>query len=235
MVEVKENFDPSELNKFEQLASRWWDPNSEFKPLHDINPLRLDFINQRAPLEGKRVLDVGCGGGLLSEGMCALGAEVTGIDKGEKPLAVAKLHLKESGLNIDYHLATAEQWASEKPKHYDVITCLELLEHVPEPEQTIEACARLLKPGGAAFFSTINRNPKSWLMAIVGAEYILGLLPKGTHEYRKLIKPSELIAWCRGSSLQVKQSIGLHYNPISKAYSLAPGLDVNYMIYTKRT
>jgi len=189
------NVDPDEIAKFEALASRWWDPTSEFKPLHDINPLRLDFIDERAALSGKTVLDVGCGGGLLCEAMAARGANVTGIDMGDAPLAVAKLHLSESGLDVQYRKVQAEVLAEEAPETYDVVTCLEMLEHVPDPSVVVAACARLVKPGGSVFFSTINRNAKSFLFAIVGAEYVLNLLPKGTHEFDKLIKPSEPPAW----------------------------------------
>ena len=226
------NVDAQEIEKFEKLASRWWDPEGEFKPLHDINPLRLAFINERAPLAGKRVVDVGCGGGLLSEAMSALDARVTGIDKGEGPLAVARLHLKESGREVEYHAASAEEWAEVRPGEYDVVTCLELLEHVPDPASTVAACARLAAPGGAVFFSTINRNPKAWLLAVVGAEYVLNLLPRGTHDYAKLIQPSELDAWCRSAGLEIKEITGMHYNPVTGKYRLAPGLDVNYLAYT---
>ena len=227
------NVDAQEIHKFEKLASRWWDPHGEFKPLHDINPLRLGFINERAPLAGKRVLDVGCGGGLLAEAMSELGAQVTGIDKGDAPLAVARLHLKESGHSVDYHLAAAEEWAEQHAAEYDVVTCLELLEHVPDPASTVAACARLAAPGGALFFSTINRNPKAWLFAIVGAEYLLNLLPKGTHDYAKLIRPSELDGWCRHAGLQIQEMTGMHYNPVTRHYRLGPGLDVNYIAYAR--
>ncbi len=227
------NVDTEEIHKFEKLASRWWDPHGELRPLHDINPLRLGFINERAPLAGKRVLDVGCGGGLLTEAMAGLGAIVTGIDKGEAPLAVARLHLKESGRSVDYHHASAEEWADAHAGEYDIVTCLELLEHVPDPASTVAACARLAAPGGAVFFSTINRSPKAWVFAIVGAEYILGLLPKGTHDYAKLIKPSELDAWCRRAGLETREMTGMHYNPVTQRYWLAPGLDVNYIAYTR--
>lgn len=227
------NVDALEIRKFEKLASRWWDPHGEFKPLHDINPLRLGFINERAPLAGKNVIDVGCGGGLLTEAMAGLGARVAGIDKGEAPLAVARLHLKETGRSVSYHHASAEDWADEHAGEYDVVTCLELLEHVPDPGSTVAACAKLAAPGGAVFFSTINRNPKAWLFAIIGAEYVLGLLPKGTHDYAKLIKPSELGAWCRRAGLDVREMTGMHYNPLTQRYWLAPGLDVNYIAYSR--
>jgi len=227
------NVDAEEIQKFENLASRWWDPHGEFKPLHDINPLRLDFINARTPLAGKRVIDVGCGGGLLAEAMAGLGARVTGIDKGEAPLAVARLHLKETGRHVEYHQAAAEEWVEGHAGEYDVVTCLELLEHVPDPASTVAACAKLAAPGGAVFFSTINRNPKAWAFAILGAEYVLGLLPRGTHDYAKLIKPSELDAWTRRAGLETREMTGMHYNPLTRKYRLAPGLDVNYIAYTR--
>lgn len=223
------NVDPEELKKFGTLASRWWDPNSEFKPLHDINPLRLDFIQQRAKLKTKKILDVGCGGGLLTEGLAALGGTAYGIDLGQSALAVARLHLKESGLNVVYEQISAEDFALQHPEEFDIVTCLELLEHVPDPYSTIEACATLTRPGGQVFFSTINRNPKSWLYAIVGAEYVLNLLPKGTHDYRKLIKPSELEEWARAAGLSALEMTGMHYNPLSEQYHLGPGIDVNYL------
>ena len=228
-----QNIDQAEISKFEELASRWWDPDSEFKPLHEINPLRLKFINQRSPLAGKNILDVGCGGGLLSEGMAQLGATVTGIDMGTAPLSVAKLHLLESGQKVDYQQSTAEAFAKNNAQEFDVVTCLEMLEHVPDPSSVVAACARMVKPGGHVYFSTINRKPKAWLFAVVGAEYLLNLLPKGTHDYKKFIQPSELVAWGRKSNLQFKESTGLHYNPLTKAYTLAPGLDVNYMLHTQ--
>jgi 2-polyprenyl-6-hydroxyphenyl methylase/3-demethylubiquinone-9 3-methyltransferase len=228
------NADPEELSKFERLASRWWDPESEFKPLHQINPLRLDFIDARAGLDGKQVLDVGCGGGILAEAMAARGAAVTGIDLGEAPLAVARLHLHESGVRVDYRRASAEALAAESPNAFDVVTCLEMLEHVPDPASTVMACAQLVKPGGKIFFSTINRNPKSWLFAIVGAEYLLNLLPRGTHDYMKFIRPSELGAMCRKARLAVHEWTGMHYNPLTGRYSLGPGVDVNYLAYAIR-
>ena len=229
------NVDPGEIAKFEQLASRWWDPNSEFRPLHEINPLRLDFIDERASLKGKQVLDVGCGGGILAESMAQRGASVTGIDMGEAPLAVAKLHLKESGQSVDYQRITAEELANKAPGNFDVVTCMEMLEHVPDPGSTIAACAKLTKPGGHIFFSTINRNPKSWLFAIVGAEYILNLLPRGTHEYMKFIKPSEMERWVRAAKLSVNEFTGMHYNPLIKQYSLGPGVDVNYLAWCQHS
>ena len=228
------NIDPAEIQKFEDLANRWWDKNGEFKPLHDIDPIRLNFINTNSPLDGKTALDVGCGGGLISEAMSAFGAEVTGIDMGEAPLSVAELHLLESGEKVEYLKITAEELAEQRPEQYDVVTCLEMLEHVPNPALVIEACAKMVKPGGDVYFSTINRNPKAWLFAIVGAEYVLNMLPKGTHEYDKLIKPSELSQYARQSGLEMQRMIGLHYNPLTKVYKLDPGVDVNYMIHCTR-
>ena len=224
------NADPMELEKFSQLAHRWWDPNSEFKPLHEINPLRLNYINELAELEGKNVLDVGCGGGILSEGMATLGANVTGIDLTDKALKVAKLHLLESGRQVEYRKITAESLAKEQPRHYDVVTCMEMLEHVPEPASIVQACANLTKPGGWVFFSTINRNPKSYLFAIIGAEYILNLLPRGTHEYAKFIKPAELARIARSAGLSDERIIGMTYNPISKVYALETDSSVNYIM-----
>jgi len=228
------NVDDAEIRKFESLAERWWDPYSEFRPLHDINPLRLDYIDRRVGLRGKHVLDVGCGGGLLTEAMAQRGAEVTGIDMGEAPLAVARLHAERSGVPVTYRKITAEEMAQEHPGHYDVVTCLEMLEHVPEPAAVVKACSELVKPGGQVFFSTINRNPKSFLFAIIGAEYVLRLLPRGTHEYAKLIRPSELEAWIRAAGLHLEDLIGLHYNPVLRYYWLGPGVDVNYMMATVR-
>ncbi len=228
------NVDRAEVAKFEALASRWWDRNSEFKPLHEINPLRTNWIDQKVGLAGKTVLDVGCGGGILAEAMALRGATVTGIDMGEAPLAVARLHQLESGVEVDYQQCTAEQLAAEQPGRYDVVTCLEMLEHVPDPSSVIRACASLVKPGGHVFFSTINRNPKSFAFAIVGAEYILRLLPRGTHEFAKFIRPAELGAWSRQAGLDLQDIIGLTYNPLTKHYKLEQNVDVNYMIHCQR-
>lgn len=228
------NADPAELDKFGDLAHRWWDPNSEFKPLHDINPLRLDWIDQHVALAGKRVLDVGCGGGLLSEGMATRGADVTGIDLSEKPLGVAKLHLLESGQKVDYRKIAVEQLAEELPGAFDAVTCLEMLEHVPNPSSVVSACARLVKPGGQVFFSTLNRNPKSYLFAVIGAEYLLNMLPKGTHDYGKFIKPSELSRWAKLAGLEPEELIGMSYNPLTRQYSLGRDSSVNYLLRTIR-
>ncbi len=228
------NADPLELEKFSQLAHRWWDPNSEFKPLHEINPLRLAYINRIASLSGKAVLDVGCGGGILTESMAGLGAKVTGIDLGDKPLQVARLHLLESGMQVEYRKIAVEDLAVEQPGHYDVVTCMEMLEHVPDPASTVRACAQLAKPGGHVFFSTLNRNPKSYLFAVIGAEYLLNLLPRGTHDYAKFIKPSELAQFCRNARLEVSDITGMSYNPLSKIYSLGRDTDVNYMVACRR-
>jgi 2-polyprenyl-6-hydroxyphenyl methylase/3-demethylubiquinone-9 3-methyltransferase len=228
------NADPAELDKFGDLAHRWWDPNSEFKPLHDINPLRLDWIDAAIGLSGKRVLDVGCGGGLLSEGMAVRGAEVTGIDLSEKPLGVARLHLLESGQKVDYRKISAEQMAAEMPGAYDAVTCLEMLEHVPDPASIVASCARLVKPGGQVFFSTINRNPKAYLFAVIGAEYLLQMLPRGTHDFARFIKPSELTRWCKQSDLEPDELTGMTYNPLTKRYALGRDTDVNYLIRTTR-
>ncbi|MDT8397673.1 MAG: bifunctional 2-polyprenyl-6-hydroxyphenol methylase/3-demethylubiquinol 3-O-methyltransferase UbiG [Pseudomonadales bacterium] len=224
------NVDQSEIAKFEALASRWWDRNSEFKPLHDINPLRLGFIAGQINLAGQKVLDIGCGGGILAEAMARCGAHVTGIDMGEAPLAVARLHLLESGLAVDYHKAAAEDFARLHPQHFDVVTCLEMLEHVPDPASVIQSCARLLKPGGQLFVSTINRNPKAYLFAVIAAEYLLKLLPRGTHDYKKFIRPSELAQWARAAGLELVQSRGMTYNPLTGKYRLDADMDVNYLL-----
>jgi len=234
MTTSTHNVDLDEIAKFEKLAARWWDANSEFRPLHEINPLRLDWIAARAPLAGKAVLDVGCGGGILAEAMAARGARVTGIDLGEAPLAVARLHLKESRQKVEYIKIAAEELARAQPGTFDVVTCMEMLEHVPDPASIVAACAQLVKPGGQLFFSTLNRNPKSWLFAIVGAEYILKLLPRGTHEYLKFIKPSELERWCRNAALNVREYTGMHYNPLTQRYTLGAGVDVNYLVHAGR-
>lgn len=230
-MQTTQNADPAELEKFSQLAHRWWDPDSEFKPLHQINPLRLSWIDERADIAGKAVLDVGCGGGILAESMAARGAAVCGIDLSEKALKVAQLHLLESRLPVTYEAVSAEAFAARRPGEFDVVTCMELLEHVPEPASTIGACAALLKPGGHAFFSTLNRNPKSYLFAIIGAEYVLKLLPRGTHDYARFIRPSELAAACRVNGLRVNEFIGMTYNPLTKHYALGPNCDVNYMLH----
>ena len=225
------NVDPQEIAKFEALASRWWDRSSEFKPLHEINPLRANYIDQHSPVAGKRLVDVGCGGGILSEAMAQRGAIVTGIDMGEAPLSVARLHQLESGVDIDYRQSTAEQLAEREAENYDIVCCLEMLEHVPDPGAVIAACAELAKPGGALYFSTINRNPKAFAFAIVGAEHILQLLPAGTHEYAKFIKPSELASWIRDAELVLDDMTGLTYNPLTKKYRLNPrDVGVNYMV-----
>jgi 2-polyprenyl-6-hydroxyphenyl methylase/3-demethylubiquinone-9 3-methyltransferase len=234
MNETSQNVDQDEVAKFDALATRWWDADGEFRPLHEINPLRLDWIRQHANLTGSKVLDIGCGGGILSESMASAGASVTGIDMAESPLAVARLHQIESGVEVDYQQSTAEAFAANHAGEFDVVTCLEMLEHVPSPDQIVASVAALLKPGGHAFFSTINRNPKSFMLAIVGAEYILKLLPAGTHDYQKFIRPSELDEWSRAANLALEDSIGMHYNPITREYSLGPGLDVNYLMHYRR-
>ena len=227
------NVDQAEIAKFEALASRWWDRNSEFKPLHDINPLRCNYIDERSPVAGLKVLDVGCGGGILAEALAQRGAQVTGIDMGEAPLEVAKLHGLESGVDVEYRRITAEELAQQQPESYDIVTCLEMLEHVPRPLSVIDACAQLCKPGGHVYFSTINRNPKSYAFAVVGAEYLLQMLPKGTHEYNKFIKPSELANWIRAADLNLQHMTGLIYNPLTKNYRLKErDVDVNYMVHT---
>lgn len=228
------NADPLELQKFSDLAHRWWDPTSEFRPLHEINPLRLEWINARAPLAGKTVADIGCGGGILSESMAKKGAQVTGIDLSEKALKVADLHSLESGIQVRYELTSAEDLAAREPARYDVVTCMEMLEHVPDPAAIVQACATLVKPGGHVFFSTINRNPKSYLFAVIGAEYLLRLLPKGTHEYAKFITPAELAQFIRNAGLTLDSLKGMGYNPLTKIYSLNHDTDVNYLIACTR-
>jgi 2-polyprenyl-6-hydroxyphenyl methylase / 3-demethylubiquinone-9 3-methyltransferase len=224
------NVDPAELQKFSELAHRWWDPHGEFRPLHDINPLRLDWIDERAGLAGRRVLDVGCGGGILAEAMAGRGARVTGIDLSEKSLRVAELHRLESGAAVEYERAMAEDFAAQHPREFDVVTCMEMLEHVPEPASVVAACARLARPGGQVFFSTINRNPKAYLFAVLGAEYLLRLLPRGTHDYLRFIKPSELSRFARAAGLRPEELIGMSYNPFSREYRLGRDCDVNYLL-----
>jgi 2-polyprenyl-6-hydroxyphenyl methylase/3-demethylubiquinone-9 3-methyltransferase len=228
------NVETAELDKFSALAHKWWDKNSEFKPLHDINPLRLQYIDQHAALKDKQVLDVGCGGGILSESMAAKGAHVTGIDLGEKALNVAKLHSLETGIAVDYQYISVEELAEIKPGAYDVITCLEMLEHVPNPASIVQACAKLVKPGGHVFFSTIHRNPKAYLYAVIGAEYLLNMLPRGTHDYAKFIKPSELALWLRQAELIQQGQIGLQYNPLTQQYHLDNDVSVNYMVHAQK-
>ena len=225
------NFDAAELNKFSELAHKWWDKTSEFKPLHEINPLRLNYIDNVASLKDKTVLDVGCGGGILSESMAEKGAKVTGIDLGEKALKVAQLHSLDSGVTLDYQLIAVEQLAEQQPASFDVVTCLEMLEHVPDPASVVVACAKLVKPGGHVFFSTINRNPKAYLFAVIGAEYVLNMLPRGTHDYAKFIKPSELASWMRSADLSLVGQTGMSYNPITMHYWLDSDVSVNYMMH----
>lgn len=229
------NVDQAEIAKFEALANRWWDLDGEFKPLHAINPLRANYIDGNSPVAGKKILDVGCGGGILCEAMAQRGAIVKGIDMGESPLSVAKLHKLESGVDVEYQLSTAEDLAQQEAGQYDIVTCLEMLEHVPDPSSVIKACARLVKPGGHVYFSTINRNPKAYAMAILGAEYFLRLLPKGTHDYEKFIKPSELGQWTRDAELSLSDMTGMTYNPLTKHYRLNPDdVDVNYLVHTQK-
>ncbi len=235
MKAATHNVDPAEISKFEALAARWWDPHSEFRPLHEINPLRLDYVDRIAGLAGKKVLDVGCGGGILAESMAIRGAQVTGIDLGEMPLKVAELHTLESGVEVKYRRVAAETLAAECPACFDIVTCMEMLEHVPDPSSVIAACAQLVKPGGYVFFSTLNRNPKSYLLAIIGAEYLLGWLPRGTHDYARFIRPSELGRWIRAADLELIQLTGLTYNPFLGVYRLnAQDLDVNYLVACRR-
>ena len=229
------NVDQAELEKFSQVAHKWWDTSSEFKPLHDINPLRTGWIDQAIGLNGKKIIDIGCGGGLLSEAMATEGANVTGIDLSDKALGVAKLHLLESGAKVDYRHIAAETMAAEHPGAFDAVTCLEMLEHVPDPQQTIDACAQLVKPGGDVFLSTLNRNPKAYLFAIIGAEYILNMLPKGTHDYAKFIKPAELVRMARHAGLDLVSMVGMSYNPLTKVYSLGNDTSVNYLVHLRRS
>ena len=228
------NVDPAEIAKFEELASRWWDSQGEFKPLHEINPLRLQYIDQRVGLSGKKVLDVGCGGGILAESMARSGADVIGIDMGKAPLTVARLHAMEAEIDLEYRQITVEELAEEMPGQFDAVTCMEMLEHVPDPASIIKACYKLVKPGGDVFMSTLNRNPKSFMFAVVGAEYIMQMLPKGTHDYKKFIKPSELSNWARQADLELKDITGLSYNPLTKAYKLGRDVSVNYMAHYLR-
>jgi 2-polyprenyl-6-hydroxyphenyl methylase/3-demethylubiquinone-9 3-methyltransferase len=231
---TKHNVDPAEISKFEDLASRWWDKNGEFKSLHDINPLRLNFINTGSPLKDKKVVDVGCGGGILCESMARCGAEVTGIDMGKAPLSVARLHSLEEDLEIDYQHNTAEALAIDNPAGYDVVTCMEMLEHVPDPSSVINACREMVKPGGSVYFSTINRNPKAFLFAIVGAEYVMNMLPRGTHQFAKFIRPSELDIWARACGLEVSRIEGVIYNPVTGMFRTSRDVDVNYMVHYTR-
>jgi len=235
MSKTGHNVDHAEISKFEKLAARWWDPHSEFKPLHDINPLRLDYIDRAAGLDGKEVLDVGCGGGILAESMALRGARVMGIDMGAMPLRVAELHTLESGVEVSYRQVSVERLAEERPASFDVVTCMELLEHVPDPSSVVQACGELVRPGGYVFFSTINRNPKSYLLAVIGAEYVLRLLPRGTHDYARFIRPSELDAWIRAARLQTVHITGMTYNPLTDTYRLAErDVDVNYLVTCRR-
>jgi 2-polyprenyl-6-hydroxyphenyl methylase / 3-demethylubiquinone-9 3-methyltransferase len=234
MTEANINVDPSEIAKFSALAHKWWDTESEFKPLHEINPLRIDFMQKHVELAGKKILDVGCGGGILAEGLARHGAQVTGIDLAEKSLKVAKLHLFESKLEVDYRCIPVEQLATEEPESYDIVTCMEMLEHVPSPASVVAACARLVKPGGWVFFSTLNRNAKSYMLAVVGAEYVLGMLPRGTHDYAKFIKPSELARMTRNAEIETVSLSGLSYNPLTKIYKLNDDAAVNYLIATRK-
>ncbi len=228
------NVDPAEIAKFEELANRWWDNQGEFKPLHEINPLRLQYVDQRVGLAGKKVLDVGCGGGILAESMASCGADVLGIDMGKAPLTVARLHAMEAEIDLEYRQITVEELAEEMPGQFDAVTCMEMLEHVPDPASIIRACYKLVKPGGDVFMSTLNRNPKSFMFAVVGAEYILQMLPKGTHDYKKFIKPSELSNWARAAGLELKDITGLSYNPLTKVYKLNNDVSVNYMTHNIR-
>jgi 2-polyprenyl-6-hydroxyphenyl methylase / 3-demethylubiquinone-9 3-methyltransferase len=229
-----DNVDAAEIARFEALADRWWDTEGDFKPLHDINPARVEYIDERVGLQGKRVLDIGCGGGILAESMASRGARVTAIDMAAAPLAVAQIHLLESGLDVEYLKSTAEDHAEVRPAAYDAVTCLEMLEHVPDPSRVVSACRQMVRPGGQVFFSTINRNPKAWLLAIFGAEYVLRLLPRGTHEYTKLIRPSELAEWVRVAGLELNGFTGMHYNPFTRVCTLGGNVDVNYLAHCRR-
>lgn len=229
------NIDSHDLARFASLAPRWWDPAGEMKPLHDINPVRLNYIDSRAGLRGRRVLDIGCGGGLLAEAMTSRGAQVTGIDANEALISVAKLHLLESGRSVDYHVATAEAYAQQAAGQFDVVTCMEMLEHVPDPAAVVTACAQLVKPGGQIFFSTLNRNSKSFLFAVVAAEYVLGMLPRGTHRYGQFIRPSEMAVWLRNADLMLQELKGITYNPLLRRYSLSNDINVNYLALAVRT
>ena len=235
MSQAAPNVDPQELSRFESLADRWWNPDGPLQALHRINPLRLDYIDRRTPLNGAHVLDVGCGGGLLSEAMARRGARVLGIDLAQASLDVAAAHAREAGIKVEYACVDVEQLAAERPEMFDTVTCLELLEHVPDPARVVSACASAVQPGGTVFFSTINRNPKSFLLAIVGAEHVLGMLPMGTHQYDRLIRPSELAEWCRNSGLEVKDVTGLHFNPLTRDFRLGGNVDVNYFMQTQRS
>jgi len=234
MSEIQQNVDPNEVAKFEALASSWWDMEGQSKPLHEINPLRLGYIADRCQLDGAKVIDVGCGGGILSEALAKKDAIVTGIDMGEMPLDIAKLHAMEGGLDIHYEQSTAEEMAAKHSGEFDLVTCLEMLEHVPDPAAIIQACADLVKPGGDVFFSTLNRHPKAYLLAIVGAEYVMNMLPKGTHDYKRFIRPAELSSWCRQAGLQVKNITGISYNPLSRQFSLSQDVKVNYLVHCRK-
>ncbi len=234
MSHTTKNIDPAEIKKFDDLASRWWDEQGEFKPLHEMNPLRLNFINIGSPLEKIKVVDIGCGGGILTESMAKCGAITTGIDMGKAPLSVARLHALENELEIDYQQITAEEFAEQHPASFDVVTCMEMLEHVPDPASIISACFKLVKPGGSVYFSTINRNPKSYLFAIVGAEYVMKMLPRGTHDYARFIKPSELDHWARKAGLELQNIKGISYNPFTSMFSQSHDVDINYMVHYKR-
>jgi len=234
MTTAHTNVDPNEVAKFEALATSWWDSEGESKPLHEINPLRLSFIESKCKLNDKHIIDVGCGGGILSEALAKSGGQVTGIDMGKMPLNIAKLHALEAELTIDYQQITAEQKAEQDHEHFDIVTCMEMLEHVPDPISVIKACAQLVKPGGDVFFSTLNRHPKAYLFAVVGAEYIMNMLPKGTHDYKRFIKPSEMASWCRQAGLEVQDITGLSYNPLTKTYALGDDVKVNYLMYCRK-